>query len=164
MENEPRWLKPFHYSRLYNFAPDFDNDTNRDESRVRFNMLHYGFYSKEKGKYIFNIDTLQNINNGNIWFSIRGVSKWMSDLGFTDKDRPLNLPLMNTEDPASYSRHAEIQFAHAQQAAVHARPAVICRIRALRARPQPSIKKRSVQFVLAFGLDQPNNRLGGVQK
>src|SRR5580765_2999695 len=56
MENEPRWLKPFHYSRLYNFALDYDNDTNRDENLARFNMLHYGFYNKEKGKYIFDID------------------------------------------------------------------------------------------------------------
>ena len=110
MENEPYWLKPFHYSRLYNFALDYDQDTNRDEHRVRFNMLHYGFYNQEKGKYIFDIDTLQHINQGNIWFSIRGVSKWMSDLGFTDKDRPMNRPLMNSEDPASYSRHAEMMW------------------------------------------------------
>jgi hypothetical protein len=95
MENEPAWLEPFHYSRLYNFALDFDNDTSRNENHVRFNMLHYGRYSKEDGKYIFDIDTLQKVNQGNIWFSIRGVSRWMSDIGFTDKDRPLNRPLMN---------------------------------------------------------------------
>jgi hypothetical protein len=110
MENEPRWLKPFHYSRLYNFALDYDNDTSRDEKDVRFNMLHYGYYNKERGNYIFDIDTLQHINQGNIWFSIRGVSRWMSDLGFTDKDRPVNRPSMNTEDPASYSRHAEMMW------------------------------------------------------
>src|SRR5664279_885908 len=34
----------------------------------------------------------------------------MSDMGFTDKDRPLNRPLLNTEDPASYSRHAEMMW------------------------------------------------------
>jgi hypothetical protein len=110
MENEPRWLKPFHYSRLYNFALDYDNDTCRDEHRVRYNMLHYGHFDREKGKYIFDIDTLQHINHGNIWFSIRGVSRWMSDLGFTDKDRPVNRPSLNTEDPASYSRHAEMMW------------------------------------------------------
>jgi hypothetical protein len=110
MENEPEWLKPFHYSRLYNFALDYDNDPGRDEKHVRFNMLHYGFYNKEKGKYIFDIDTIQRLSQGKIWFSIRGVSKWMSDLGFTDKDRPLNHPSINTEDPASYSRHAEMMW------------------------------------------------------
>jgi hypothetical protein len=110
MENEPRHLKPFHYSRLYNFALDYDNDTTRDENRVRFNMLHYGFYNKEKGEYIFDIDTIQHINQGNIWFSIRGVSKWMSDMGFTDRDRPVNRPSLNTEDPASYSRHAAMMW------------------------------------------------------
>jgi hypothetical protein len=110
MENGAGWLKPFHYSRLYNFALDYDNDTSRDEHHVRFNMLHYGRFDKAKGDYIFDIDTLQHINNGNIWFSIRGVSRWMSDLGFTDKDRPLNRPFLNTEDPASYSRHAEMMW------------------------------------------------------
>ncbi len=110
MEEEPRWLKPFHYSRLYNFALDYDKDSSRDDKHVRFNMLHYGYYNKEKGKYIFNIDTLKNINHGNIWYSIRGVSKWMSDLGFTDKDRPLNRPMLNSEDPKNYSRHAAMMW------------------------------------------------------
>ncbi len=110
MEREPRLLKPFHYSRIYNFALDYDNDSTRNEKQVRFNMLHYGYFNKEKNRYIFDIDTLQHMNQGNIWFSIRGVSKWMSDLGFTDKDRPLNHPLMNTEDPASYSRHAAMMW------------------------------------------------------
>ena len=110
MENEPGWLSPFHYSRLYNFALDFDNDSSRDPNRVRFNMLHYGYYSKAKGKYIFNIDSLQQINQGDLWFSIRGVSKWMSELGYTDKDRPLNRPSLNSEDPGSYSRHAAMMW------------------------------------------------------
>ena len=100
MEDEARWLKPFYYSRLYNFALDFDDDTNRDESKVRFNMLHYGYYNNEKKKYVFSIDTLQQIQKGEIWFSIRGVSKWMSDLHYSDKDRPVNRPGMNPEDPA----------------------------------------------------------------
>jgi hypothetical protein len=110
MENEPQWMKPFHYSRIYNFALDYDNDTSRNENLVRFNMLHYGFYNKERGKYIFDIDTIQQVNQGDIWFSIRGVSKWMSDLGFTDKDRPVNRPSLNPEDPASYSRHASMMW------------------------------------------------------
>jgi hypothetical protein len=110
MENEPRWLRPFHYSRLYNFALDFDNDSGRDERKTRFNMLHYGYYNREKRKYMFDIDTIQHINQGNIWFSIRGVSKWMSDLGYTDKDRPLNHPSLNSEDPSSYSRHAAMMW------------------------------------------------------
>ncbi len=110
MEDEPKWLRPFHYSRLYNFALDYDNDMTKNENLVRFNMLHYGFYDKGRNKYKFNIDTLKNINQGNIWFSIRGVSKWMNDIGFTDKDRPLNRPLLNSEDPASYSRHAAMMW------------------------------------------------------
>jgi hypothetical protein len=110
MEKEARWLKPFHFSRLYNFALDYDNDTVRRAGGVRFNMLHYGYYDAARNKYVFDIDTLQRINQGNIWFSIRGVSQWMSSLGLGDKDRPLNQPGLNTEDPASYSRHAEMMW------------------------------------------------------
>ena len=62
MEDEPQWLRPFHYSRLYNFALDYDNDTTKNENLVRFNMLHYGFYDKGRNRYIFNIDTLKTIN------------------------------------------------------------------------------------------------------
>jgi hypothetical protein len=110
MEEDARWLKPFHYSRLYNFALDFDSDTTRREDSVRFNMLHYGFYDSRLQKYVFDIDTLQKINHGNIWFSIRGVSKWMSDQGYDDKDRPVNRPGLDPRDPASYSRHARMMW------------------------------------------------------
>jgi hypothetical protein len=109
-ENEPRWLKPFHYSRLYKLAVDYDNDTNREESRARFNMLNNGYYDKEKAKYIFDIDTIQHINQGCIWYSMIGGSKWMSQQDITDNNRPLNRPLLNTEDPASYSRHANMMW------------------------------------------------------
>src|SRR6185312_1522593 len=110
MEEDARWLKPFHYSRLYNFALDYDNDTMDQGNAVRFNMLHYGFYHTGLKKYVFDIDTLQKINQGNIWFSIRGVSKWMSDQGYDDKDRPVNRPGLDPEDPASYSRHARMMW------------------------------------------------------
>jgi hypothetical protein len=110
MENEPQWLKPFHYSRLYNFTLDYDNDSSSNENGIRFNMLHYGRYDGERRKYVFDIDTIQHINQGNIWFSIRGVSRWMNDKGYTDKDRPMNRPLLNSENPASYSRHAKMMW------------------------------------------------------
>ena len=110
MENEAKWLTPFHYSRLYNFALDYDKDTLHHGAEVQFNMLHYGYYNSGLKKYVFDIDTLQHINQGDIWFSIRGVSKWMSDRGFNDKDRPVNQPGMNTEDPVSYSRHARMMW------------------------------------------------------
>ena len=110
MEDEPRFVKPFHYSRIYNVALDFDNDTGRQENKIRFNMLHYGYFNNQRGKYIFDIDTLQRINQGNIWFSIRGVSGWMNNLGFSDKDRPVNYPGLESEIPSNYSRHAKMMW------------------------------------------------------
>ena len=110
MEKEARWIRPFHYSRVYNVASDFDTDTVNNPGEVRFNMLHYGRYVRERKKYVFDIDTLQGINNGVIWFSIRGPSKSMEKLGYTDKDRPVNVPGLDPELPASYSRHAAMMW------------------------------------------------------
>ena len=110
METDPKLLKPFHYSRLYNFALDYDNDTNRGTEGVRYNMLHYGHFDNGKQKYVFDIDTLQHINQGDVWFSIRGVNKWMSDMGLSDKDRPLNKPGIDAEIAENYSRHAEMMW------------------------------------------------------
>jgi hypothetical protein len=110
MEQEAQWIKPFHYSRLYNFALDYDNDTVQQGAAVQFNMLHYGHYDAGLRQYVFDMDTLQRVNQGNIWFSIRGVARWMSDRGYDDKDRPLDRPGMDPERPASYARHARMMW------------------------------------------------------
>jgi hypothetical protein len=109
-ENEPRWLKPFYYGRLYKLTLNYDNDTCRDDKNVHFNMLNDGIYSSAKAGYIFDIDSVRQENAGNIWFSMMGMSKWMSEPGITESYRPTNRPLMNTEDPASYSRHASMMW------------------------------------------------------
>ncbi len=110
METKPQYLKPFHYSRLYNFALDYDNEPAPSGKPVPFNMIHYGYFNNQTRRYVYDIDTLQHFNEGNIWYSIRGVAKWMSDLGFTDKDRPLNKPGLETERAENYSRHGELMW------------------------------------------------------
>ncbi|MBS1598716.1 MAG: hypothetical protein JST75_10875 [Bacteroidetes bacterium] len=110
METNPRWLQPFHYSRLYNFALDFDNQKSQNYPGVKYNMLHYGYWDGNKQDYVFDIDTLKKINNGIVWYSIRGVAAWMNDKGFTDKDRPVTKIGMDPEDPMSYARHANMMW------------------------------------------------------
>jgi hypothetical protein len=110
MENDLHWLTPFHYHRLYNFALDFDNDSLHQQAPPQFNMLHYGNWDPQAGKYHFDIDQIANLNHSVVWYSIRGVSRWMDKLGFTDKDRPVNVPGMDPEDPRSYSRHAAMMW------------------------------------------------------
>jgi hypothetical protein len=109
-ENDMQWLKPFHYTRMYNFALDFDNDLLHDFPAVQFNMLHYGYWNKEEGKYHFDIDGIKDLNKAEVWYSIRGVPLWMSKKGFTDKDRPVTVPGMDPEDPMSYARHAAMMW------------------------------------------------------
>src|SRR5439155_17394394 len=69
-----------------------------------------------------------------------------------------------THNARNYSRHAEIQFARVKRIAAGARSPVSCGTPALRTRPRQRSKTVLVQFDLAFGSDQPNNRLARVQK
>lgn len=110
MEREPKWLKPFHYSRLYNATLDYDNDTVHPGNAVQFNMLHYGSYRSDLKKYVFDIDTIQRINQGNIWFSFRGVPRWMVNKGYKQSERSVDRPGMDPENPESYSRHARMMW------------------------------------------------------
>ena len=110
MESEARWLKPFHYSRLYKFSLDFDNDQTHAWPDISFNMLHYGYWNTGINKYVFDIDTLQKINQGNLWYSLRGVAGWLNAKGVSEHERPVNLPGMDPNDPASYARHAEMMW------------------------------------------------------
>jgi hypothetical protein len=50
------------------------------------------------------------VNDGVIWFSIRGVSSWMSAKGYSDRDRPVTKIGMDSEDPLSYGRHANMMW------------------------------------------------------
>jgi hypothetical protein len=110
VEYEPEWIRPFHYSRLYNFTLDFDNDTVHAYPNIQYNMLHYGSWDQGRKAYHFLIDDLEQVNQGNIWFSLRGVPMWMNNKGYSDRDRPVTLQGMDPEDPMSYGRHAEMMW------------------------------------------------------
>jgi hypothetical protein len=110
METDQHWLEPFHYHRLYNFALDFDNDSLNHPGPPQFTMLHYGNWDPKEGKYHFDIDDIANVDHHVVWYSIRGVSRWMDKQGFTDKDRPVSIPGMDPEDPSSYARHAALMW------------------------------------------------------
>ena len=108
MEDQPQFIRPFHHSRLYNFALDFDNDTVHSFQQVRYNMLHYGAWDKSLGKYHFTIEDLQKVNGGDVWFSIMGPPLWMYKKGFTLADRPVTALSMDPESPLSYGRHGSL--------------------------------------------------------
>ena len=110
MESELGWLRPFHYSRLYNLALDYDNDTVDAYPNIKYNMLHYGYWDPGIQDYHFNIDDIRRVNGGEVWYSIRGVPLWMDKKGASEKDRPVTWPGMDPEDPLSYARHAGMMW------------------------------------------------------
>ena len=110
VEFEPQWIRPFHYSRLYNVSLDFDNDTVHAYPNIVYNMLHYGSWDPIRQSYHFLFDDVKKVNQGNIWFSLRGVPMWMNKRGYSEHDRPVTLEGMDPENPLSYGRHAEMMW------------------------------------------------------
>jgi len=107
-EQEPQWIKPFHYSRLYSFALDYDNDTVHAYPNIQYNMLHYGPWDEKKRSYHFLTDDLQKENNGVLWLDLMGGSTALTKKGFGNPYFPMNEVGMDPEDPASYARHANM--------------------------------------------------------
>ncbi|HLK27455.1 MAG TPA: hypothetical protein VKT28_02655 [Puia sp.] len=108
-EVDAKWLKPFHYSRLYTFTLDFDNDNVNAYPNNKYNMLHNGHWDNEKKTYSFFLNDIKKENDGNTWFSIIGLPAWM------DKDeyknlRPVTQINTDAENPMSYGRHANMMW------------------------------------------------------
>ncbi len=106
---DAKWLKPFHYSRLYTFALDFDNDNAHAYPTNKYNMLHNGRWEAEKNDYAFFMDDIKKQNSGNVWFSIMGKPLWMNKKEYENL-RPVTQTEMNPEDPLSYARHANMMW------------------------------------------------------
>ncbi len=109
-EAEPEWVRPFYYNRVYTFAAYFDNDTVNDYPNNRIDLRHFGFWNTGLREYSYFMDGLRRANGARTWYSVRGPSLAMARKGFTDKDRPVTRPGMNSEDPLSYARHAGMMW------------------------------------------------------
>jgi len=100
-------VKPFHYSRLYTFAMDFDNDNANAYPKNKYNMLHNGYWDNVTKDYSFFIDRLVKENGANVWCSIMGLPAWMNKKEF-ENNRPVTELGMDTENPLSYERHSNM--------------------------------------------------------
>jgi len=109
-ETDPKWLKPFYYSRIYSYTADFDNDTINSYPNVKYNMLRLGYWNNQIDDYYFFVEKLKKENHSEAWHTIMGLPLWMARNGYEDKGRPVTLRNMDTENPASYARHANMMW------------------------------------------------------
>lgn len=102
------YMKPFYNVRLYTTADQIDRDTVNAYPNQLFNLSAQGWWNGGVQDYTFFADSISRYAGGRIWYSVLGVPRWMQKQGFDDRDRPVTLPGMNPEDPASYKRHASM--------------------------------------------------------
>jgi hypothetical protein len=106
-EVDAKWVKPFHFSRLYTFSMDFDNDNVHAYPKNKYNMLHNGHWDSEAKEYSFFIDRIVKENEGNVWCSVMGLPLWMNKKEWENK-RPVTEINMDPENPLSYARHSNM--------------------------------------------------------
>lgn len=103
-----QYMKPFYYTRMYTPADFIDRDTINEYPRQQFNASAQGWYNGAAQDYTFYADSIARYANGRLWYAVLGVPYWMKKKGLDDHDRPVSKIGMNTEDPLSYGRHADM--------------------------------------------------------
>jgi len=99
-----QWLAPFSQARLYQLMDYFDTDTVYAYPKNKLSLNTFNKPPQQQFRYY--ADSLKQMGN-HIWMSIRGLPKYLEQKGMNEKDKPVTLPGMNTEDPMSYGRHAK---------------------------------------------------------
>lgn len=102
------YIEPFKWLRMYATADLFDADSANAYPGNKINVSRLGF------RYLDTIfrhysDDIALVNT-KMWYSVRGVPKWMNNIGLWDKERPLTKLGMDPEDPMSYGRHAYMMW------------------------------------------------------
>ncbi len=102
------WLEPFSQVRMYTIANTFDMDTIHPYPNNQISISRYGYLYQGNTFRHFS-DDLQG-NGKEMWYSVRGVPVWMNKLGLWDNDRPVTKLGMDSENPLSYGRHANMMW------------------------------------------------------
>ena len=100
---QPGLLQPFSQVRLYQQLDYFDVDTVHAYPN---NTLSLNLWKVPPAQQLRGFADSLRRQGSHLWMSIRGLPKWLAQKGFNEKDKPVTMPGMDTEDPLSYGRHA----------------------------------------------------------
>ena len=82
----------------------YDADTVNAYPNNKISLNYFNQPPQQQLKHY--IDSLRKLGNG-LWMSVRGMPASLAKKGFNEKDKPVTVPGMDTEDPMSYARHAK---------------------------------------------------------
>ena len=99
----PELLQPFSQVRLYQQLDYFDTDTVNAYPK---NVLSLNKFNAAPARQLEAFADSLRRRGGSLWTSIRGLPVALEKKGFNEKDKPVSVPGMDTEDPLSYGRHA----------------------------------------------------------
>ena len=107
---DPKWLKPFCYSRMYTFAVDYDRDTVHPYPDVRYSMTHFADWDEQLHDYHYLTEDNVRQNHHMVWNTMQGLPLLMAKDERDKTGRPVTKWGMDPEDPASYGRHAGMMW------------------------------------------------------
>jgi hypothetical protein len=103
---EIKFLEPFAQTRLYQNLDWYDNDP---EIPFPKNKVTLNFFQKPHDyQYRYYIDSLRVRYGAKLWFTIQGPPRSLTGKPFNT--RPVDVPGLDPEDPASYKRRAKVFF------------------------------------------------------
>ncbi len=105
-----QWMKPFYYSRVYTAVSKIDIDSADHYPDVDYFITPHGWWNNGTGDYVLYDDSITRDVGNKLWYSFIGVPRWMELKGLHNHDRPVTKIGMNTEDPMSYARHANLMW------------------------------------------------------
>lgn len=106
--SQMQWMKPFYNTRMYTSVSHYDTDTTSAFPDVLYRPVGTGWYNNGTNDYYIVHDSIVRVNQNKIWLSLLGVPLWMEKKGYGNHDRPVTKIGMDTEDPSSYKRHANL--------------------------------------------------------
>ena len=107
---EARWAKPFYYTRIYAYTVNYDQDTVHSYPDTRYNMLFFGYWGMSAQDYYFPMEEMEKQYGHKAWYAMSGLPYWMSKGDYRARGRPVTHPGMDTEDPLSYARNANMMW------------------------------------------------------
>lgn len=98
-------LQPFHQTRLYQQLSWYDADTVNPYPKNEITLNYFNLPASQT--IHFWADSIKKNGNG-LWMSVFGLPSHLMNKGMHEKNKPVTQIGMDTEDPMSYARHANI--------------------------------------------------------
>lgn len=105
-----KWMQPFYWTRKYTSISQIDVDTTDRYPNQQYYITPHGWWNNGTNDYVLYADSITRDVGHKLWYSYLGVPKWQELKGYDNHNRPTTKMGMNTSDPMSYARHANMMW------------------------------------------------------